>query len=561
LNSLNLNGLDVAALYDWKVRAICSSDTSGYSFAQFNTATPVCNVPLNNTVSFGTNNSIVLGWSPVVGATGYIVQVKLQQNSWENLLRDTVITGTSVTFAPFKSGLNLSWRVRSVCAANWSLYQSSQCTTPCPSPANLTAGSVTASSALLTWTASGANTNFGRDVYYKIASSATWIKIGSNIGTNAFQLTGLAAGRMYDAKVVQRCESTFSIEIQTQFTTPCSVVPAGVQASEITTNRARLTWNAVPGAVSYTLQYKKSSVTTWTTVTGITSAQYMLSALTANTPYQVQVRTVCASGSSAFSNTVSFSTYCLSAGSNGSEWIDLFSLGSINRVSGRESGGYLQTGLTSNLVIGSAANYGQISAGFSKTVKAQLFAVYIDLNRNGSYSDAGEQVVSTLTLSNAGTYNFSVNIPSTASPGLTGMRVVLLQKANGVVMGPCVTGKRGETEDYYINLIAGSAVDDQHQYTAVQRTDSEAAVKAVNPSAAIRVFPNPSVDLFHIEIPAGLEYQQYDVVTVHGKSIQNGTLSDMSTLKLNLTAQPAGLYFVRLRESSGNLKVLKLIKQ
>jgi hypothetical protein len=52
---------------------------------------------------------------------------------------------------------------------------------------------------------------------------------------------------------------------------PVAVVPIGLTSSSITTTSATVSWTAVSGAVTYNLQWKLSSSSTWTTVTGITT--------------------------------------------------------------------------------------------------------------------------------------------------------------------------------------------------------------------------------------------------------------------------------------------------
>src|SRR6185369_2339264 len=55
-------------------------------------------------------------------------------------------------------------------------------------------------------------------------------------------------------------------------------------------------------------QWKPSSSSTWTTITGVTTASRSLTGLTANTAYQFQVQTVCSAGSGAYSAPASFTT-------------------------------------------------------------------------------------------------------------------------------------------------------------------------------------------------------------------------------------------------------------
>jgi len=84
--------------------------------------------------------------------------------------------------------------------------------------------------------------------------------------------------------------------------------PSGLAASGITQTSATVSWGAVSGATSYNLQWKISTSSTWTTVSGLSGTSYGLSGLTASTTYNYQVQAVCSSGSSTYSAAASFTT-------------------------------------------------------------------------------------------------------------------------------------------------------------------------------------------------------------------------------------------------------------
>jgi hypothetical protein len=90
-------------------------------------------------------------------------------------------------------------------------------------------------------------------------------------------------------------------------TSPTCDPPSGLAASALTTTGATLTWASVSGAISYNVQYRPTSTSTWTTV-NTTSTSLVLSSLTAGTAYTAQVQSVCAASSSAYSATTSFTT-------------------------------------------------------------------------------------------------------------------------------------------------------------------------------------------------------------------------------------------------------------
>ena len=86
------------------------------------------------------------------------------------------------------------------------------------------------------------------------------------------------------------------------------ISPAGAAASNITTNSATVSWNAVADANSYNLQYKPSTASSWTTISNIAGTSKGLTGLSPSTGYDFAVQTNCASASSAYSSSTSFTT-------------------------------------------------------------------------------------------------------------------------------------------------------------------------------------------------------------------------------------------------------------
>ncbi len=75
---------------------------------------------------------------------------------------------------------------------------------------------------------------------------------------------------------------------------------------------------------------------------------------------------------------------------------------------------------------------------------------WIDWNRDGDWSDSGEQIATNLTLA-AGANNLTITVPATASPGSTCARFRLGSTANLPYNG---AAPDGEVEDYNVNLNA-----------------------------------------------------------------------------------------------------------
>jgi len=83
--------------------------------------------------------------------------------------------------------------------------------------------------------------------------------------------------------------------------------PSALASSSVTASGATVSWAAASGAVSYSVQYKTSAATSWTTLS-TTSTSLSLTGLSASTTYNWQVSAVCSSTSSAYVAGANFTT-------------------------------------------------------------------------------------------------------------------------------------------------------------------------------------------------------------------------------------------------------------
>lgn len=173
------------------------------------------------------------------------------------------------------------------------------CTPACDAPGGLTSSFITTNSATVSWAAAAGAASY--DVDYKTNSSATWINAATATTGTSVHLTGLNASTLYDWRVRTNCSSTSSAYAQSAFTTatPACNVPGGLTSSSITTNSATVSWGAVAGAVSYTVDYKANSSSTWiNAATATTAISVNLTGLSASTLYDWRVSSNCSSNSS-----------------------------------------------------------------------------------------------------------------------------------------------------------------------------------------------------------------------------------------------------------------------
>ena len=125
------------------------------------------------------------------------------------------------------------------------------------------------------------------------------------------------------------------------------------------------------------------------------------------------------------------------------------------------------TTLTPTTLYANTAYTGSITIGqCAATAYSTGYAVFIDLNRDGTFGTGETMYTAAASGSNAvaGTVNpVSFTIPSSASAGVTRMRIVAIESSTG----PAATGTYtwGETEDYAVNIISKVLVNPALNYT------------------------------------------------------------------------------------------------
>ena len=141
-------------------------------------------------------------------------------------------------------------------------------------------------------------------------------------------------------------------------------------------------------------------------------------------------------------------------------------------------------------------------------------------------------------------------IPSTATPGITAIRVVMLRQPTAVA--PCLTGNRGETNDFYLNLITPTSFSGQPETPYV---------KASEEKSSVTVGPNPSTGKYNVTFNGGFSPVQYDIISTSGHAVKSERFVSAKTLRLDITVMPAGLYLLRLTDKNGKTEMLKLVKE
>ena len=313
----------------------------------------------------------------------------------------------------------------------------------------------------------------------------------------------------------------------------CSgTAPAGLAASEISQTGAKIDWDAVANA-TYTLRYKKAADTNWTEVNNLTTNTYTISGLVLSTAYDVSVANVCSGSTGAYATT-NFTTkgieYCTAGATSTSfEKISNVTFANINNNSTSTAGYEDFTTVIGNINAGQTYNF---SASFSGTsYDEDQVLVWIDLNQDGDFDDAGEKVL--VTTAKKSPWTGSIAIPATAKIGQTRMRVRLHDSTLTPNTTPCGTSGYGQVEDYSLNI-------------------GQLAVSDVKKNS-VNVYPNPAKDIINISNVSSKA--QFEIYSVGGQLVNQGITDG----KVNVSKLTKGVYILSV-ESNGEKTQTKFIK-
>lgn len=308
--NLTINNLIANTAYWWQVKANCSDWSAAANFTTASGGGGTCAVPAGLTASNVGGTSATLSWSPSGGATSYTVQYKTAAATTWTTAGSTA--NAAFTLSNLTAGTAYSWQVKANCSG-WSA--TANFTTvggggTCATPTGLGTNNITTTSVTLTWAPAAGATSY--IVQYRAVSSSAWIITPITTGLTR-TLNNLSPNTSYQWQVKSNCSGNSTVSNFTTLNTGMGTcpAPADLSTTNVTVNAATLKWSAVPGATSYTVQFKNNSSQFWSTAGTTTFISYAVSGLAANTAYDWRVKANC----STYSATNTFTT--LSGGGGG----------------------------------------------------------------------------------------------------------------------------------------------------------------------------------------------------------------------------------------------------
>lgn len=301
-------------------------------------------------------------------------------------------------------------------------------------------------------------------------------------------------------------------------------------ASGTTSTSTNLSWSGATDNVAVTGYdvYQGASL-----IGSTASTSYTVTSLSPSTTYTFSVRAKDAAGNvSSSSNSVSVTTlagstvsYCsASANNTADERIGNVKFGTINNTSTGTAGYENFTSISTNVTRGTSYTI-SITPVWTSTVYSEAYAVYIDYNGDGDFTDSGE-LAWTRTGSTTTPVTGSITIPSTAVIGSTRMRVMM--QYSSVPSSSCGTYTYGQVEDYTLNIVSSGR--------------GEVGIKDL--ITDIKLYPNPVKDILHISNTTAEDYKIFDM---GGKLINAGKLERGS---VNVSSLIKGAYVIQIGETS-----------
>jgi hypothetical protein len=234
-------------------------------------------------------------------------------------------------------------------------------------------------------------------------------------------------------------------------------------------------------------------------------------------------------------------SYCIAKGGTSFEHIANVTLGIINNTSGN-NGGYADfTGLSTTLIRGAARTI-SLRAGFASSAYAEKWVVWIDYNRDGDFTDAGETVATT-TSSGIAAVTASFTVPATASLGKTRMRVAMRFDATPL---PCGSYSYGEVEDYSVTILV--LIPALAMETLTSEKEEIPEINSVEPN----IYPNPVQDILTIDNINVEENVTSTIYDISGKEVRTFAVKEPS-IQVDFTELPAGIYFINIRSERNNI--------
>ncbi|PHI20229.1 hypothetical protein CEQ90_08550 [Lewinellaceae bacterium SD302] len=336
----------------------------------------------------------------------------------------------------------------------------------CLPPLNAEATVESDSQAVITYTLLNDTTVNQMDLRFRIIGTDEWTLFEDVM--SPFTLNDLLGCTDYEFQFQAFCDTTNS-EYSRSFefsTLGCCENPEDFALVSVDSFSIDFAWSSVYAAVSYELETRPAGTMDWN-VNSTMDTSITIDGLEPCTELEYRFRVICSDTTQAdYTNIQTITTagcgacvdltYCATNEiSVVDEWIANVSLGDIDNSSGAGEGGYTDftvSGQTTTITGGIEVEF-TLTTGYAATVYGEGWAIFIDLNANGNFDDAGERVWQSpgdeIENSVSGSFTLPFNVPNVYTRMRVGMNFSDYPdacSANSIY---------GEYEDYCVSLMTG----------------------------------------------------------------------------------------------------------
>jgi hypothetical protein len=305
----SLSGLAPGTVYTVSITPTCASGgTSSASTFTFTTTAPACDPVTALTASNVTSSSASISFTPGASNVSYVVTYTAVGG--QPVTVTPAITGSPFTLANLASTTTYTVTVVPTCA-NTGVGNATSVTFTTPAPpicnavTNVLVGNLTTNSAEISFSPGTNNTSF--DITYTPAGGQPTTV---NTGGSPFPLSNLAPGTTYTVVITPICAAGGTAPSTTITFTTVAVCDGvtNLAVGSITTTSASVSFTPGTNNTSYIVTYTDATGTTVTLTPNATASPVALANLTPGTAYTVTVTPLCASGGTAPTSSVNFST-------------------------------------------------------------------------------------------------------------------------------------------------------------------------------------------------------------------------------------------------------------
>lgn len=300
---VHLTGLNANTAYTVRLRSQCFNNPvvfGDYSILNFQTIAYQCNNVLNLNLDSMTYNRINVSWNSTSNATYYRISYQTAGNtSWSYFNTNQ----THIQISNLTPGTAYFVRVNSFCnvSNSFSSYVDTLVvTTPfpgCNSPYNFQTVSIGVDTVSLIWTLNSYNTS--SILEYKTTTASAWQSYTVNAPLHSKIVRNLTASTTYMFRVKCFCTlgNNYSVYSDTILATTANQIcpiPTGLSATNITSTKATVNWNALTPSYPVKLKYTNlSNNTAQSVLCAANTTSKNLKNLIPNTNYRVILSAKC----------------------------------------------------------------------------------------------------------------------------------------------------------------------------------------------------------------------------------------------------------------------------